>query len=102
MNKRMISFVSILLLIVLAGALLASCGSSNKPAPAPSGGGSAADGQTLMQTRCSVCHSLDRVTSAHKTAAQWKNTVDRMINNGAQLSSAEEQVLVNYLVQTYP
>jgi cytochrome c5 len=104
MNKRMISFVSILLLIVLAGALLASCGSSSKPAsaPAPSGGGSTADGQTLMQTRCSVCHSLDRVTSAHKTAAQWKTTVDRMINNGAQLSPSEEQVLVNYLAQTYP
>jgi cytochrome c-type biogenesis protein CcmH/NrfF len=54
-----------------------------------------------MQQRCSVCHSLSRVSSAQKTAAQWKATVDKMINNGAQLSPAEEQTLVNYLAQTY-
>jgi len=103
MNKRTISFSSILLLIILAGILLAACGSS-APAPASSGGstgGSTLDGQTLMQTRCTVCHTADRITSAHKTAAQWKATVDKMINNGAQLSSAEEQTLVNYLAQTY-
>ena len=48
-----------------------------------------------------MCHSLNRVTSAHHTAAEWKSTVDRMINNGAQLSSAEEMILVNYLAQNY-
>ena len=103
MNKHTISFSSILLLIVLAGILLAACGSSS-PAPATtsgSTGGSTADGQTLMQQRCTVCHSADRITSAQKTAAQWKTTVDQMINNGAQLSPAEEQTLVTYLAQTY-
>jgi cytochrome c-type biogenesis protein CcmH/NrfF len=54
-----------------------------------------------MEQRCTVCHSADRVTSAQKTAAQWKQTVDKMINNGAQLSPSEEQTLVNYLAQTY-
>jgi cytochrome c-type biogenesis protein CcmH/NrfF len=99
MTKRMISFINILLLIVLAATLLASCGSSSSPAPSSSGGSSA--GQTLMQTRCSVCHSLQRVTSVHKTADQWKSTVDRMINNGAQLTSQEEQTLIDYLAQNY-
>jgi hypothetical protein len=54
-----------------------------------------------MQERCSVCHSLNRVTSSLKTAAEWKISVDRMINNGAQLSPAEEQTLVTYLSNTY-
>jgi mono/diheme cytochrome c family protein len=99
MNKRMISLISILLLIVLAGTLLASCGSSSSPATTSSGGSS--DGQTLMQTRCSVCHSVDRVTSAHKTADQWKTTADRMISHGAQLTPQEEQTLIDYLTQNY-
>ena len=107
MNKRMISLISILFLVALAGALLASCGSSSSPTPAATSsggsasGGSASDGQTLMQTRCTVCHSSDRITSAHKTADQWKATVDHMISNGAQLSSQEEQTLINYLAQNY-
>ena len=99
MKKRTISVISILLVIILMGILLVACGSSS-PAPATSGG-SSAGGLTLMQQRCSACHSLSRVTSVQKTAAQWKSTVDRMINNGAQLTPAEEQTLVNYLAQNY-
>jgi cytochrome c5 len=104
MNKRMVSIISILLLIVLAGTLLASCGSSSSPTPTSTGGstgGSTADGRTLMQTRCTVCHSADRITSSHKTTAQWKATVDHMISNGAQLTTPEEQTLINYLAQNY-
>jgi cytochrome c5 len=100
MKKRLISFILILLLIVLAGSMLASCGSSSSPTTSASGG-SASVGQALMQDRCSVCHSLERVTSAQKTADQWKVSVDRMINNGAQLSPQEEQTLVIYLAQNY-
>ena len=101
MHKRMISYISILLLVVLTGILLAACGSSSSASSGGTTGGSATGGQTLMQQRCSVCHGLNRVTSAQKTADQWKTTVDRMINNGAQLTPAEEQTLVAYLAQTY-
>ncbi len=99
MNTRMVSLICITLLIVLSGTMLASCGSSSSPAA--TSGGSASGGQVLMQTRCSVCHSVSRVTSAHKTASQWKASVDRMINNGAQLTAQEEQTLVDYLAQNY-
>jgi cytochrome c-type biogenesis protein CcmH/NrfF len=102
MSKQMISIISIMLLFVLAGTLLSSCGTSSSHATATtSSGSSASNGQTLMQQRCSVCHSTDRITSAHKTADQWKTTVDRMINNGAQLSPQEEQTLIDYLAQNY-
>jgi mono/diheme cytochrome c family protein len=104
MSKRTVSIISIFLLVLLSATLLAACG-SNSPtsAPAtsaPSSGGSS-NGQTLMQERCSVCHSTARITSAHKTADEWKTTVDRMISHGAKLSSQEEQTLVDYLAQTY-
>jgi mono/diheme cytochrome c family protein len=105
MNKRMVLLISIMLIIVLAGTLLASCSSSSSPTPTASGasasGSSAAAGQNLMETRCSVCHSTTRITSSHKTADQWKTTVDRMINNGAQLTAQEEQTLIDFLAQNY-
>ena len=99
MKFRRTSILIILLFIFLAGTFLASCGSGNSPTSTT--GGSGSDGQALMQARCSVCHSIDRVTSSHKTAEQWKISVDRMINNGAQLTSQEEQILVDYLAQNY-
>lgn len=127
MRKRTLFFICMVLLV---GALLASCGSSSTSATtipataipateipattlpatsisatsaptAESNTGSTLDGQALMQERCTVCHSLDRVESKHQTADQWKKTVDRMISNGAQLTPQEEQVLVDYLAQTY-
>jgi mono/diheme cytochrome c family protein len=100
MNKRTNSILSVLLVVILAGALLAACGSSSSTANPP-GNASASDGQTLLQQRCSVCHGVNRVTSHTGTADQWKMVVDQMINNGAQLSSQEEQTLVTYLAQTY-
>jgi cytochrome c-type biogenesis protein CcmH/NrfF len=99
MNKRSISLISILLLILLIGMFLASCGTSNAT-PTSSSGGSL-DGQTLMQERCSVCHSTDRITSAHKTADQWTTTVQRMISHGAQLNAQEQQTLIDYLAANY-
>jgi mono/diheme cytochrome c family protein len=99
MNKHSISLISILLLVLLIGTLLASCGKSNATPTASSGGSS--DGQTLMHDRCSVCHSTDRITSAHKTADQWTTTVQRMISHGAQLNAQEQQTLIDYLAANY-
>ncbi len=94
--------ISIVLLITLS-MLLAACGSKGgSTATQPSGStSSTADGQTLMNTRCNKCHSLERVTSAKKTADQWNQTVSRMITNGAQITPEEQKVLVDYLAKTY-
>jgi mono/diheme cytochrome c family protein len=99
MNKRTITIISLLLFIFLAGMLLTSCGSGNSSQATSSAGSS--DGQTLLQERCSVCHSTDRVTSAQKTADQWATTVDRMVSHGAQLTTQEKQTLVDYLAANY-
>jgi hypothetical protein len=99
MCKKTISMISIIFLLLLLGTLLVSCGTGGAT-PNPSGG-STLDGQTLMQQRCSVCHSLSRVTSAHKTIDQWNVSVQRMIARGAQLNSQEEQTLVAYLAANY-
>jgi cytochrome c5 len=65
----------------------------------PAAGGS--DGQVLLNDRCTVCHNLNRVTSLKNTADQWDQIVSRMVQNGAQLTAAEQKVLVDYLAKTY-
>jgi hypothetical protein len=99
MNKNLISTISIICIFLILGVFLISCGTSTTTPL--SSGGSTLDGQTLMQQRCSVCHSLDRVTSAQKTLDQWTVSVNRMIAHGAQLNPAEEQTLVAYLAANY-
>ncbi len=116
MLKRTVSSLGILLTIILAAAFLAGCGGASVAAASaaptgvpvaqgtpPSNNQSAAalDGRTLMQQRCSVCHGLSRITNAYGTADEWKAAVDQMIAFGAQLTPAEEQVLVDYLAKTY-
>jgi hypothetical protein len=99
MNNKSFSIISMFLIFLILGILLVSCGTT---ASTPNtSGGSTLDGQTLMQQRCSVCHSLDRVTSAQKTLDQWTVSVNRMIAHGAQLTPAEEQTLLAYLAANY-
>jgi hypothetical protein len=100
MSKRTLTILGLFMLAMLV--LLAACGTTITAAPSSGGtANSALEGQALLQQRCGVCHPVSRVTSAQKTADQWKKTVDRMIANGAQLSPQEGQVLVTYLAQNF-
>jgi len=60
------------------------------------------DGQSLLQERCTVCHGLGGVERAKKTEEEWKATVERMVGKGAQLDEAEQELLIQYLAETYP
>jgi len=61
----------------------------------------AIDGNTLLSTRCTACHSLDRVNTESGSAEEWKSTVDRMVQIGAELSNEEAVILVQYLAENY-
>jgi len=67
------------------------------PTAAPPAG----DGAALLEERCTVCHSLDRVTSASKTRQEWEQTVTRMVGKGARLNADEQEILISYLTETY-
>ena len=60
------------------------------------------DGKTLLQERCTRCHDLGRVERARKTEEEWKATVERMVGKGAQLSQADQELVIRYLAETYP
>lgn len=57
--------------------------------------------QVLLEERCALCHSLDRVYSQEKDEAGWRDTVERMIARGAQLDEEEKEQLINYLAAEY-
>ncbi len=59
-------------------------------------------GKTLLEERCTKCHDLSRVTSKSKTLEEWKTTIERMVNKGADLDMDEQEILINYLAETYP
>lgn len=54
--------------------------------------------KALFETKCSMCHTTARATSANKTRADWESTVMRMKNsNGAPISEDEAQMIINFL-----
>lgn len=95
------------IVILLAAIALVACSSSNSTAsPAAttassSGGTSVADGKTLLETRCVSCHSLAKVVNQHGDASQWQQVVTAMVNRGAQLTTDEQKVLVQYLADNF-
>ena len=62
----------------------------------------ALDGKSLLQERCTRCHGLGGVERSKKTEEEWKATVERMVGKGAQLNEAEQELLIQYLAETYP
>jgi len=56
------------------------------------------EGAAIVQRRCSVCHTLDRVESAKKDEAGWNTTIDRMRTQGAVVSAEEQAQIIAYLL----
>lgn len=58
-------------------------------------------GKTIMQTKCNVCHELDRIIEADKGKDDWQSTVDQMIEYSGEtnyLSKEEEKELIEFLL----
>jgi cytochrome c5 len=106
-NKQItVAIYTVALICVIA--IMSACGSSSpQPTAQPQATVQAtspvpaADGAALVQERCTVCHSLDRIQQAKKTRDQWTQTVTKMISNGANLNAAEQSTLLDYLSKTY-
>jgi hypothetical protein len=54
--------------------------------------------EDLINERCSVCHTTDRIYKAGFDRERWEETVDRMISKGAELNEAERDSVIEYLV----
>ena len=78
--------------------LHASAALAQAAGPAP-----AADpGKAVYDQSCTPCHDTSAVDMAHRSAAQWKDTVDQMRALGAAVDDAQETMIVAYLAKTHP
>jgi cytochrome c5 len=73
-----------------------------KPAPAikvelPEG-----DGKPLATEFCQDCHRLTNLTKSHKSADDWAETVQTMMDRGARLPPEKAETLVKYLAENFP
>ena len=59
------------------------------------------DGETLINERCNICHTLDRIEKAKKSRADWERIVARMMKEGARLEIDKQAILIDYLAETY-
>ncbi len=105
---RVVVLLSLALVLVIG---LAACSSSDtgttaEPAATGTGGDAGATDQpaaeedpavALIETKCSMCHSTDRVWSADKTREEWVVSVDRMKTNGLVVTDDEYTQIIDYL-----
>ena len=75
---------------------------SGTPAPAkvvvelPDG-----DGKAIATQNCQACHKLTNLTKAHKSLDDWKDTVQTMIDRGANVQPDQVDTLVQYLAKNF-
>lgn len=58
-------------------------------------------GKELVETRCVVCHDLERVATVKREKRSWPGLVANMISRGATATPEEAQVIIAYLVAQF-
>jgi mono/diheme cytochrome c family protein len=60
-----------------------------------------APGNTLVSSKCILCHGVDRVIAVNRPRAQWTAIVARMVYLGAALTPDQSKAVVDYLSTNY-
>ena len=93
----------------------APAAASGTPAPAPDAAAPATpapakaavvelpdgDGKAIATENCQACHKLTNLTKAHKNLDDWKDTVQTMIDRGANVPADQIDTLVQYLAKNF-
>ena len=91
--------LAILCLLLASAIFLAACTktTSSPAATGPTVVPIVSEGQAVLESRCTQCHSLTRVTTTKASLEEWQAIVSRMVKKGAVLTPDEETVLLEYL-----
>jgi hypothetical protein len=60
------------------------------------------DVDALIREKLQNHHDIERIYGAHHTRDEWNATLDRMISYGANISDAEKQIIIDYLMKHQP
>ena len=82
-----------ILVMSLAAVVLFSAATSSAQRPS--------EGQQLVEKRCQGCHTMRRVETSAKTADAWRETIQVMIQDGAEIEESEIPVMVQYLAREH-
>jgi mono/diheme cytochrome c family protein len=93
----------VLSLLILS--LAVGCGKQEPPkpaAPAAPAAAPAAEGKALFESKCSVCHGLDRATVRKETKEKWLSIVKEMQGKKADwISDADAAKIVEFLASQH-
>ena len=59
------------------------------------------DGKAIATENCQACHKLTNLTKAHKNLDDWKETVQTMIDRGANVPADKIDILAQYLAKNF-
>jgi mono/diheme cytochrome c family protein len=58
-------------------------------------------GKELVETRCALCHDLERVAAVKRASRQWPAIVANMVAQGAPVTSEEAKTITDYLAANF-
>ena len=67
-----------------------------KPVSLPDG-----NGKALVETRCALCHDLERITAAKRSRGAWPTIVADMVWRGATATADEAKTISDYLAANF-
>jgi NADH dehydrogenase FAD-containing subunit len=105
-KKRFFGLIAIALVAIF---VLGACSSGSKTPVAPTQPAAVvqtepaaamtdAEMEALITEKVHDKHTLEFILSQDKTAAEWSETLDRMIGYGAKISPEEKTLIIDWLV----
>ena len=85
--------VGFILSVALAAAVLFTAATSSAQKPS--------EGQQLVEKRCQGCHNMRRIETSAKDAKGWQETIQVMIQDGAEVEESEIPVMVQWLTREH-
>ncbi len=59
------------------------------------------DGKAIAEENCQACHRLTNLVKAHKSLDEWHDTVQLMMDRGANIQPDQVDMLVHYLAKNF-
>ncbi len=98
--KSYLAFSIALTALVVSVSVHARAPAAQAQPPRASASPPAGAGLAILNRSCTSCHDAGRVTQ-QRHAADWQPIIERMRNNGANISDSDAKILLDYLIKNY-